>query len=132
MKADKLLFAATFFLFSCGQDYNSNSGDERYVPQKATAGACDGDAGVRYCAAQAIFSKRCFGCHPTWSKYDTAQKWADSGRVSAGSPTSSLLYNKLINAGGDMPQGGPALPDDEFTTIKDWISGMSPAAQGAR
>lgn len=126
MKANKLILgaaaAAVLALFACGQDYNSNSGDERYGNTKPAAGACDGEAGTRYCAAQEVIKKRCFACHADWSRFDTSQKWVDSGRVEAGAPDSSFLYNKLINAGGDMPQGGPALPADEFNAIKDWIS----------
>lgn len=122
-----------FLLSACGQDYNSNTGDKRYgnsvIP---AAGACDGDSGARYCAAQAVITKRCFGCHADWEKFDTEAKWRDdSGRVEAGNTSHSSLYKRLLNSGGDMPQGGPALPSGEYAVISDWITKMTSAAQGA-
>jgi hypothetical protein len=128
MKASKVLLpaatAVALIAFACGQDYNSNSGDERYGPVELPAGVCEGEAGARFCAAQQIISKRCFGCHSDWSRFDTSQKWIDSGRIEPGQPDSSLTINRLINAGGDMPQGGPALPSDEYNALREWISNL--------
>jgi hypothetical protein len=46
-------------------------------------------------------------------------------RVVAGSPTESLLYNKVNgtqSCGAQMPLGGPYLPADEISLIEAWIT----------
>lgn len=112
-------------LSSCGQDYNSNSGDEDLGGGRPVATEdCSEPKGARSCAAVKVIQSRCFGCHAEWKKYKTDAEWAASGLISAGASASSKLFTRLINSGGDMPLGGSGLPDDEYATIKNWIDGI--------
>lgn len=113
------------FFVACGQDYNSNSGDEGLGGGKPpAAGECSEPAGARLCAAFQVMQKSCFGCHIAWKDYKNDQDWAQSGLISAGNSADSKIVKRLVNNGGDMPLGGGAIPESEHETLKTWINGL--------
>ncbi len=116
---------AVVIIWGCGQDFNSNSGDEYLGGGKKPAGDCSSEADARRCAAVAVLQARCFSCH-AWSGYKTDADWvnADTIRVKPGLPMESELIKQLINEGGTMPQGGSALPENEYQAIYQWIEQM--------
>ena len=119
-----LIVMAGFF-GACGQDYNSNSGDEGLGGGKPpAAGDCSDAAGARLCAAVQVIQSRCFGCHFAWKNYKNDQDWTKSGLISAGKSAESKIIKRLVNNGGDMPLGGSAIPESEHETIKTWINGL--------
>lgn len=124
-------FLAIVLVANCGQDFNSNSGDENLGGGKVVAGACDGEAGARRCAAVAVLRPKCFGCHAGLATNSTDEDWQNnkdaltgSEFVVKGKPLSSRAIKSLINEGGKMPQGGSALPTSEYQAIYTWIEKM--------
>jgi hypothetical protein len=106
----------------CGQNYNSNSSDDVLANLHLD---CSGSAGGRLCAAMlAMVNNQCFSCHSTWSSNNTDSAWISSGLVTAGDPSGSLLIQKLINSGGDMPKDGNALSSDDFDALVTWIQNL--------
>jgi uncharacterized membrane protein len=113
-----------FFAASCGQDYNSNSGDySQYAPQDGIdASIADG---TRLLAAYKIFQAKCFQCHSAWSVYKSSVQWTSSGLVTQGNTSGSLVWTRLKNNGGDMPQDPIAeLTTDELAIVETWINGI--------
>lgn len=120
----------TAFLGACGQDYNSNSGDENLgggTPLKVSCGTPDA---ARLCTAITIIRKSCGGCHADMAAYETDAAWVSSGRVVAGKTASSTVFTRLINSGSDMPQGGSALPTKDYDALRAWIDQMPSAPAG--
>ncbi len=113
-----LLFILT--LISCGQDYNSNSSDKTNA---STIQDSTNEADKRRLAATSILEQNCFSCH-SWSGYKTDKLWVDAGFIIAGNAADSELIKRLINSGGDMPQGGSALTNNDATTLTEWINGV--------
>lgn len=117
------LLVSIVTLLSCGQDYNSNSGD-------ATKGSdigidCTSAPAARLCAAYtAIQSNHCFECHVAWSAYKTDAAWTGSGLVTAGNASGSVLISRIRNAGGDMPQNYGPLPQADYDALLAWIGAL--------
>lgn len=109
-------------LASC-QGTNSNDVDT----PAAGGSACDGTQ--EFCDALTVIQERCVSCHSGvhmgWGAFTTEAQWTSSGRVVAGAPSSSTLIVRLRNhsTSGDMPPAG-AIPDDEYRTLIDWVSGI--------
>ncbi|MGE0174709.1 MAG: cytochrome c [Oligoflexales bacterium] len=111
---------AATLVFSCGQDYNSNSGDERLRRSTTTQQSeCDTPAKERLCAANKIIANRCLSCHE-WP-YDTDAEWTGSGLIKAGNKAGSKIISRLKNAGGDMPADGTKLSDSEYKAMVEWV-----------
>ena len=126
---DQRLFAilVTGFIFllssSCGQDFNSNSGDK---PVELTASCGDGRVGnTAFCQAMTIYQQQCFSCHPTWADYKDEKAWIDSGLLVPGDIDQSKATNRLINYGSNMPLGGSALSAQDYQALKDWVNSAS-------
>jgi len=121
MKA--LTFFMILFVFvSCGQDFNSNSFDkQRY-------GNTGIDNTTPFGKAFNVIQTNCIDCHTghhnIYSGYTTSQAWVNSGLVKAGDFAGSPLIIKLINYGGNMPQGGSQLNQTEITYLQDWINAL--------
>ncbi len=108
---------------SCGQDYNSNSGDDGLAgAAPISADACATAEQARFCAARQLIQTHCFGCHATWKKYMSTDEWASAGLIVKSSSESSNLVRRMINAGGNMPLGGSALSVSDYDVIKQWIN----------
>lgn len=113
-----------FLLSSCGQTFNSNSGDSGLI----ALGSCTEagtPAGDRYCAAEAVIRSKCINCHSgshdEWSSFTNDADWINSGRVVAGSTASSGLISSLRNQGGNMPEDNPQIPDADYQVLLDWV-----------
>lgn len=114
-----------FLLFSCGQDYNSNSFDEQKYNTKIET---DSPEGLRFYNAYNVINSKCISCHTSYhngyANYTTSEKWIESGLVTANDFENSFLILKLKNYGGSMPQGGSELSSEQITYLKDWIEGL--------
>ncbi len=107
------------------QDYNSNSADaEKYGPSILTGSS-------KFKLAFPILLKRCANCHTSpihspWAGYTNEKTWADKNLIINGNADNSQIIIRTINTGGggDMPQGGTAIPDDEYQTLLDWIKSL--------
>jgi len=111
---------ALFFLLIGCQDYNSDSFDkDNYGPSELTGGA-------DFRTAYPIIKDRCASCHAhsDWSGYKSEQDWVTQGLVKAGDSANSSLVYRIVNYGGDMPEGQGAIPDDEFNAIKTWVDNL--------
>lgn len=108
-------------LAGCGQDYNSNYGDySQYSPVEGVDSSTP--EGVRLLEAYKVFQTNCFQCH-SWSEYKTSEQWVTAGLVTKGNLTSSPVYTRLKNVGGNMPPAGQ-LSTADFTSIENWISNL--------
>jgi hypothetical protein len=119
-----LILLILLFPQNCGQDYNSNSGDELLGGGGAALGSCESASDARRCAAITVIQKRCLSCHAEWNAYSTDAQWVASGKVVSGNATGSVVVSRTINAGSDMPLGGSALPQTEYQSLLDWINQM--------
>lgn len=113
-----------FFLASCGQDFNSNTGDEAFSAVNGIDTSTP--AGQRLDAAYTVLKNECMSCHTgyhnSWNSYKTDTAWVNAGLVHAGSPTASSVYNRLKNVGGDMPLLNPQISEVERQVLDTWIS----------
>jgi hypothetical protein len=114
------------FLFSCGQDFNSNTFDaDRFREADIDTSSPEGQ---RLAAAVSIINNRCTACHEGYHSYyntlTTDRLWIDSGLVEPGDFSGSFLVTRLINFGSNMPKNGSALTIGEVQTLRDWIEQM--------
>ena len=107
---------------ACGQNYNSDSGDGA----GSVSADCSGANGVRLCAALKVLrTNRCYGCHNEFSSLSTDAAWEASPYIVQDQPLSSLLIQKLVNSGGDMPlDTGIAISTTDYNTLVDWIQNL--------
>lgn len=132
-------------LSSCGQKYNSNSGDggtaattpvtststststDTTTDKSTATGECGTPAAARTCAAIKILKANCATCHThrSWANFATDKHWIDDGLIKAGNAGGSELIQRLINAGGDMPRGGSALSNSDYQALQDWANKMT-------
>jgi mono/diheme cytochrome c family protein len=131
MKSSKYITASLlvwfFMVAGCGQDYNSNSADEDLGGGKVQAPTdenCATPEQARSCKALKVIQTRCVSCHPSWKEYKTDEQWVTAGYVTVGNHSASKLIKRIINSGGDMPLGGPALPSDEYDGLTAWVDGL--------
>lgn len=71
-----------------------------------------------------IINKRCTKCHAPGLKaanIPLTNYTEVKLLVNPGQPNNSLLFARLKNNGGNMPQGDPALPEIEVQILRDWI-----------
>ena len=115
MKLFFRFFCFFLFFYSCGQSYNSNTGDERY---NQNVGAADA-------AAIQVISSNCLTCHSEWSTYTTAAAYAGAGLLVTGSPDTSKIIYRIKNFNGaesNMPtNAGPLTPGD-YETLRNWVT----------
>lgn len=109
---------------SCGQSYNSNSGDmATYEPIEGIDSSTP--EGERLLAAYKALRPNCFSCHQGYADYKTSEQWVSAGLVTAGNPTSSTVYTILKNVGGRMPPDpGAPLTAQELADVEAWITGL--------
>lgn len=111
------IFYFLIFLFSCGQNYNSNTNDKETF-KEVTISATD-----PFYKSSIILKNNCFSCHSAYSEYNTDQQWVDAGLIIKGDFDNSLLKTKLKNYGGNMPLD-PASPlsDSDVTELRNWVN----------
>tara|TARA_R110000868_G_scaffold209490_5_gene459318 strand:+ start:1077 stop:1445 length:369 start_codon:yes stop_codon:yes gene_type:complete len=119
----KYIFLA-ILVSGCGQSFNSNTGDQAFT---ATNGIDTSTAaGQRLDAAFTVLKNECMSCHTgyhnSWNSYKTDLAWQSAGLVTSGVPTSSQVYTRLKNVGGDMPQLNPQISETERQILEDWIT----------
>ena len=120
------LYSHLFLLVSClgGQTQNSHSYDFNLTAKSN----CADISNTRLCNAMEIIQSQCVDCHDNahndWASYDTDNKWIDSGRIQAGDPDGSPFILRLKNQGSDMPKNKPMLSDEDYQTLRDWISNI--------
>lgn len=122
----KLVCLALFTLLVGCQDLNSNSSDrEKYGPTSLI-----GSDNFR--EAYPILVKRCGNCHTSnihaaWASYQNEQTWIDLNKIVPSDSRNSQIIIRTINTGGNnanMPQGGSAIPDQEYETLIRWIDNL--------
>lgn len=64
-----------------------------------------------------IISAKCGGCHGTGSLNGDLTDYA----VLKTKVESGVFKVRVLDVSKDMPQGGPALPEDELRKLKCWI-----------
>jgi mono/diheme cytochrome c family protein len=64
-----------------------------------------------------IISVKCGGCHGTGSLDGNLTDYT----VLKAKVESGVFKVRVLGAGKDMPQGGPALPEDELRKLKCWV-----------
>ncbi len=114
-------------VWGCGQDYNSNSGDERFG-KTGTQLDCSSEASARFCASVAILKQQCFSCHSDWAQYTNDAGFVRAGLVVPKDTKGSKVISRLINAGSDMPRGGSALPATDYEALQNWVNQMADGA----
>ena len=70
--------------------------------------------------AKGIFGNNCASCHGAFGGLTVSDYSSVSSRVSAGSPNTSLIWQRMNGIGSIMPLSG-ALPDSEIQHVTDWI-----------
>ena len=71
-----------------------------------------------------ILDKSCSACHDWTGSYETI---TGGGRIIAGSPEKSILYQKI--ASDQMPMEGDKLTADQKAFIKGWIAAGAPSTE---
>ncbi len=104
------------------QDYNSNTFDK--IKYDITELDDEGDS--NFASANKIIVNNCAYCHEhsNWGTY-TNSDWLDSGFINKGDPDNSYLIIRTKNYGGsdsDMPEVGEPLTDEEYQTLRTWIT----------
>ncbi len=100
------------FLAGCNYQVKKNAG---------SGPAANGNKPVAAIAFEEVYSKvlntYCTKCHDDFANYATVME-----DVKAGSASTSPLFLRLKNNGGDMPgRGNPMIPQEAATLIRDWI-----------
>ncbi|MBT3585742.1 MAG: hypothetical protein HN509_12630 [Halobacteriovoraceae bacterium] len=121
---NKLVFLIFLLLISCGQTFNSNSGDAKFAIT-----TCADPSNTTLFNATLVLADRCINCHTgyhdKWANYCTNNDWVNAGEVLPGNSAGSLLIKILKqNAGGTMPKNQPKIPDTEYQTLIQWIDGI--------
>jgi hypothetical protein len=75
-----------------------------------------------FATIQEILTKSCSDCHDWTGSWDTITA---SGRIIAGSPEKSILYQKIST--DEMPQAGDKLTAEQKAFIKGWILAGAPS-----
>ncbi len=113
-------------LFGCGQDFNSSSGDFALSADNGIDTSTA--AGQRLSAAYNVIKNNCISCHSgyhnSWASYKTDAAWISKGLAVRGDTTSSQVYDRLKNVGGDMPLAAPQISDSDRQILEDWILGL--------
>lgn len=116
----KLLLPFLFILAVSCQDYNANTFDrERF-------GVVELTGSNEFKSSYPVLKNRCMNCHfhAKWAEYTNEQDWVNDGLVVLGNADQSELITRIKNYGGvgsDMPQGGSALPSNEYETLRTWV-----------
>lgn len=125
----KILLAAALgglLIPACGQDYNSNSGDDVYQESGPIGDGSPG--GEAFAAAFGVIKAQCLSCHTNyhadWAKLTSEADWKSSGNVTPQNSASSSIITILINNGGNMPKDGKALSAQDYAKLTSWIDGM--------
>ena len=113
-----------FIFTSCKVNtQNSNSLD---AISESKCSSLTGEA-LKFCNSQNIIKSRCVSCHTgyhnVYADYDQ-QDYINQALIRPSDAADSTLIKRLFNAGGNMPQGGSALPSEEYETLKDWVNSI--------
>lgn len=118
-----LFIAGVLFLtLSCGQSFNSNSGDFALRPVALGDGTPEGE---RLKVAYEIMQNQCMSCHPGYSAYRTNEAWIEAGLVKKQDPDGSVLIRSLNNyfPPGGMPPSG-TLSNSDYSALLEWVEFM--------
>lgn len=110
-------------IYSCMQTQNSSSNDEAIY--KKTSIDVSTPAGQRLSQAYKVIKNNCVSCHSTMN-LTTDSEWINSGYISQGNPTSSILYCRIKGStcgAEDMPKDS-SLSDTDLNAIKVWIENL--------
>jgi hypothetical protein len=77
-----------------------------------------------FATVQEILAKSCSACHDWTGSYETV---IAGGRIIAGSPEKSILYQKI--ATDQMPMEGDKLTADQKAFIRGWIAAGAPSTE---
>ncbi len=120
------ILSILIILTSCGQSFNSNTGDEAFTAVNGIDTSTP--AGVRLNNAYTVLKDECMSCHTgyhnSWNAYKSDLAWQNAGLVTAGSSAGSQVYSRLKNVGGDMPLLNPQISDSKRQTLETWIDNL--------
>lgn len=111
------------FSSSCIQTKNSSSSDQGVYEN--TSIDTSTPAGQRLSSAYNVIKNNCLGCHSSMNM-TTDSQWIQSGYISSGQPTSSILYCRIQGStcgAQDMPKDG-TISNDDLNKIKVWIENI--------
>lgn len=118
-----LIFVA-FLSFSCVQTNNSVSGDNKiYSTKKIDSSTPEG---MRLSNFMNVINNHCISCHSATMALYSNDEWKDSGYLTPGSPTSSIIYCRIKGSGcgaEDMPESG-AISVEELNSIRTFIENI--------
>ena len=126
MKSMPFLAIISFLILtSCKLNtQNSNSADKALA-----VGSCDAlpSNEARFCNSQNIIRTRCISCHTgyhnNYANFDE-RDYIDNLLVIPADADNSLLIQRLFNAGGNMPQGGSNIPDEDYQELRQWVNAL--------
>lgn len=110
-------------LMSCGKIENSNSLDDVRFGNFTDSGS------PNYLIAKAAINSNCLQCHGIWRQYNE-QAFIDAGLVVRGSPDSSKLYYRNLQATTGPgphnmpPSGNPPISTADLSAMQQWISAL--------
>lgn len=87
-----------------------------------TAAAMPANRG--FATIKEILQKSCSACHDWTGSYDSVMT---GGKIIAGSPEKSLLYQRIAN--DEMPMEGEKLTADQKAFIRGWIAAGAPSTE---
>jgi hypothetical protein len=87
-----------------------------------TSSALPGNRG--FATIKDILGTSCSACHDWTGSYETI---VDSGRIVAGNPDASRLYQKIAN--DEMPAEGEKLTADQKAFVRGWIAAGAPTTE---
>ena len=119
------IFLILLTLISCGQTFNSQSGDKFSGNILVDDSSPEGERSNK---AFTILDRSCTSCHTSyhanWNSFQTDADWVANGLVVKGQADISPVITKLKNVGGNMPPSAPAISDADYQALLDWIDMM--------
>jgi len=124
-----LLLLLFLLIYSCGQDYNSNSFDDLIYADSSCSGSA---ADIRFCQSFNIIKDRCISCHTGWhnsfATFTDTQSWIDAGLIVPNDASASLLMTRIrgygVTPSANMPPNGSEISKAERDALEAWIDGL--------
>mgnify|MGYP000860953027 CR=1 FL=1 len=123
LNLNHLIVLSLINFYGCMQVQNTSSNDREYYTNTEIDASTP--AGQRLSAAYTVIKNNCVNCHSNMN-LTTDTDWINSGYVSPGNATSSIIYCRIkgSNCGAeDMPKNS-SMSQTDANTIKTWINNL--------